>query len=119
MKAIIHTAKRAGVDTFVLDAVEKRNQHQKGLIFQHIKNEFENDLKGKIFTVWGLSFKPGTDDMREAPSINVISSIIESGGLVQVFDPVVNEEVARKFLQEWIRDNKLIFFDDFMRKMTA
>ena len=88
VKAIIHTAKTAGVSPFVLEAVEKRNQYQKGWIFQQIKNEFSNDLKGKIFTVWGLSFKPGTNDMREAPSINVISSIIESGGFVQAFDPV-------------------------------
>ena len=71
VKAIIYEAKSAGVTPYVLDAVEKRNQHQKGRIFQYIKNTFENDLEGKIFTVWGLSFKPGTDDMRKAPSINV------------------------------------------------
>jgi len=117
VKAIIYKAKSAGVTPYVLDAVEKRNQHQKGRIFQYIINTFENDLEGKIFTVWGLSFKPGTDDMRKAPSINVISSIIESGGFVQAFDPVVNENADNNFRQEWIKDKKLIFFDDYYKAL--
>ncbi len=112
VKAILHTAKTAGVDTLVLEAVEKRNEHQKGRIIQYIKNKIGNNFKEKIFTVWGLSFKPGTDDMREAPSINIISSIIESGGLVQAFDPIANEEAARQFPQEWVQEKKLVFYDD-------
>ena len=114
---IINKAKSAGVTPYVLDAVEKRNNHQKGRIFQYIKNTFENDLEGKIFTVWGLSFKPGTDDMRKAPSINVISSIIESGGFVQAFDPAVNVKTDNNFHQEWIKDKKLIFFDDYYKAL--
>jgi UDPglucose 6-dehydrogenase len=67
---------------------------------------------GKVFAIWGLAFKPGTDDMREAPSVNLITSVIESGGKVQAFDPVSNKEAIKKFPQEWISENKLTFFDD-------
>ncbi len=112
VKAIIHTAREAGLETLVLDAVEKRNQRQKSRMFDHIRDKYGSDLKEKIFAVWGLSFKPGTDDMREAPSVNLITSIIESGGKVQAFDPVANKEAAKKFPQKWIADNTLTFFDD-------
>ena len=69
-------------------------------------------MKGKTFAVWGLAFKPGTDDMREASSVNIITSLIEAGASVQAFDPVANEEAAKKFPQKWISDNKLTLVDD-------
>ena len=81
-------------------------------MFDYIRDKYGSDLKKKTFAVWGLAFKPGTDDMREAPSVNLITSIIESGGRVQAFDPVSNDEASKKFPKEWIADNKLIFFDD-------
>jgi len=112
VKAIIHTAKKIGVEPFVLDAVEKRNQRQKQRIFDHITTKYGSDLSGLIFAVWGLSFKPGTDDMREAPSVNLISSIIESNGKVQAYDPVANKEAAKRFPVDWVSNNKLSFFDD-------
>jgi len=95
-----------------LDAVEKRNQRQKSRMFDHITNKYGSDLNGLIFTVWGLSFKPGTDDMREAPSVKLIISIIESGGKVQAFDPIANEEAVKKFSKDWISSGKLTFCDD-------
>ena len=112
VKAIIHTAKRAGIEPLVLDAVEKRNKRQKKRIFDYITSKYGSDLMGKIFAIWGLAFKPGTDDMREAPSVNLITSIIESGGRVQAFDPIANKEAIKKFPTEWIAENKLTFFDD-------
>jgi UDPglucose 6-dehydrogenase len=112
VKAIIHTAKKAGVEPLVLDAVEKRNQRQKERMIDHIISKYGADLSGLIFAVWGLSFKPGTDDMREAPSVNLITSIIESGGSVQAFDPVANKEAVKKFPTEWVSNKKLTFFDD-------
>jgi len=112
VKAIIHTAKKAAVEPLVLEAVENRNQRQKERMFDHIISKYGSDLTGKVFAIWGLAFKPGTDDMREAPSVNLITSIIESGGKVQVFDPVANEEAVKKFPQEWISDNKLVLLDD-------
>jgi len=112
VKAIIHTAKKAGVEPLVLDAVEKRNKRQKERMFDHIISKYGTCLAGKVFTIWGLAFKPGTDDMREAPSEYLITSIIESGGKVQASDPVANKEAAKKYPDEWISKNKLIFFDD-------
>ena len=112
IKAIIHTAKDAGIEPIVLDAVEKRNQYQKSRVFDYITNKYGFNLTDKSFAVWGLAFKPGTDDMREASSINVINLIVEAGGRVQAFDPVANEEAAKKFPQEWISENKLIFLSD-------
>jgi len=112
VKAIIHTAKKAGVEPFVLDAVEKRNQRQKERMFDHIISKYGADLSGLIFAVWGLAFKPGTDDMREAPSEVLIKSLINSGAIVQAFDPVANKEAVKKFPQEWISDNRLVFLDD-------
>jgi UDPglucose 6-dehydrogenase len=112
VKAIIHIAKGIGVDPLVLDAVEKRNQRQKSRVFDYITGKFGSDLMGKVFTIWGLAFKPGTDDMREAPSLDVITSIITSGGRVQAFDPVANTEARNKFPHEWLNENKLILFED-------
>ena len=96
----------------VLDAVEKRNQSQKSRMFDYICEKYGSDLNGKTFAVWGLAFKPGTDDMREASSVNIITSLIEAGASVQAFDPVANEEAAKKFPQKWISDNKLTLVDD-------
>jgi len=112
VKAIIHTAKKAGVDPMVLDAVEKRNQRQKERMFDHITSKYGSDLRGKVFAIWGLAFKPGTDDMREAPSVVLIKSLIKAGARVQAFDPVANEEAVKKFSKDWISEKKLIFFDD-------
>ena len=112
VKAIIHTAKKAGVEPMVLDAVEKRNQRQKERMFDHITTKYGSDLSGLIFAVWGLSFKPGTDDMRDASSIVLINSLIKAGAMVQAFDPVANEEAAKKFSKDWISSRKLTFCDD-------
>jgi UDPglucose 6-dehydrogenase len=112
VKAIIHTAKKAGVEPMVLDAVEKRNQRQKSRMFDYITEKYGSDLKGKIFAVWGLAFKPGTDDMREAPSVVLIKSLIKAGAIVQAFDPVANEEAVKNFPKNWISSKQLTFFDD-------
>ena len=112
VKAIIYSAKQAGVEPILLDAVEKRNQRQKERIFDHISNKYGSNLSGHTFAVWGLSFKPGTDDMREASSLVLINSLIKAGAKVQAFDPVANEEAKKKFPKEWISTNKLVFCDD-------
>tara|TARA_B100000029_G_C17513093_1_gene937040 strand:- start:186 stop:1517 length:1332 start_codon:yes stop_codon:yes gene_type:complete len=112
VKAIIHTAREAGINPLILDAVEKRNQKQKTQMFRYIINKFGQNLKNKIFTIWGLSFKPGTDDMREAPSLDVIKSIIKLGGKVQAFDPIANNEAMNHFPKEWVSNRKIVFYDD-------
>ena len=78
----------------MLKAVEAVNKHQKSVLYTKIKKQF-GDLKGKTIGVWGLSFKPKTDDMREAPSRNLIDAVLADGGRVQAYDPVAMEEARR------------------------
>jgi UDPglucose 6-dehydrogenase len=95
VKAIVKTAEAAGHDFQVLRAVEAVNESQKRWMLRKVEERFGEDLKGRTFGVWGLSFKPQTDDMREAPSIVVVNGLLERGAKVKVCDPVAMEE-ARK-----------------------
>ena len=79
----------------VLKAVEDVNDTQKSVLVAKVKKHFGSDLRGMTFAIWGLSFKPKTDDMREAPSIVIINQLIEAGAKVRVFDPVAMEEAHR------------------------
>lgn len=95
VKALIRTAKEYGYEMQVLDAVESVNDAQKSVLFNKVTKHFGNDLKGKTFGVWGLSFKPKTDDMREAPSLVIIESILKAGGQVKAYDPVAMHEAEK------------------------
>ena len=95
VKAIVKTAESVGYDFKVLKAVEEVNESQKRWMLRKVEAHFGADLKGRTFGLWGLSFKPQTDDMREAPSIVVVNGLLERGAAVRVCDPVAMEE-ARK-----------------------
>jgi len=97
VKALIKMAESVGTETRILQAVEDVNDDQKSVLIQKVKKHFGNDLTGMIFSVWGLAFKPKTDDMREAPSITIIKGLIEAGATIQAFDPVAMEEANRIF----------------------
>lgn len=92
VQALVRTADQNGYEMQILKAVEAVNYSQKEVLFNKLKNHFNGDLKGKHFAMWGLSFKPNTDDMREAPSIVLIEKIIAAGGSVTAYDPVAVEE---------------------------
>jgi UDPglucose 6-dehydrogenase len=79
VKALIHTLRAAGVDSSILDGVERVNEAQKRLILERVVEHFGEDLSGRTFAVWGLSFKPETDDMREAPSLTIVRGLCERG----------------------------------------
>lgn len=98
VKALIYTAEQNGYEMKVLKAVEDVNDTQKHILFRKLNRYFNNDFQGKTIAVWGLSFKPNTDDMREAPSLVLIEKILKAGGKVRVFDPVAMEE-ARKSVE--------------------
>jgi UDPglucose 6-dehydrogenase len=89
-------------EMLVLKAVEQVNERQKGLLSEKVKRHFGADLSGLTFAVWGLAFKPRTDDMRDAPSITVIEELLKAGAQVQAFDPEAMEE-AKKVFGERIR----------------
>ncbi len=89
------TAEKNGYDMEVLKAVENVNERQKSVLFGKAMNYFDGDLKGKTFALWGLAFKPQTDDMREAPSLVIIKKLLDAGAKVKAYDPVAMEEAKR------------------------
>lgn len=97
VKALIKTAKSYNYNLRVLQAVEDVNNDQKSIMFHKLNSYYNYDLKGKIIAVWGLSFKPNTDDMREAPSLVIIAKLLEAGAIVRAYDPVAMEEAERIF----------------------
>jgi UDPglucose 6-dehydrogenase len=92
VKAIIKTANKLGYKMEILEAVENVNERQKNILFDKLMKYYDGDIKGKTIAVWGLAFKPKTDDMREAPSIMLIDKILKAGGKVRAYDPVAMKE---------------------------
>jgi UDPglucose 6-dehydrogenase len=96
VKALVRTGLDHHHDLEVLQAVERVNERQKGVLFHKITRHFGEDLHGKRFALWGLSFKPGTDDMREAPSLVLIRQLTQAGATVRAYDPVATDEARRR-----------------------
>ena len=94
VKALIHTATQHGMQPGLLQSVDDVNNRQKQVLFRKLDRYFQGDLKGKTIAVWGLAFKPRTDDIREAPSLTLIDELLEAGAKVQAHDPVASENVA-------------------------
>lgn len=97
VKALIQTASEKGMDLKVLGAVETVNEAQKHVLGVKLKARFGENLSGRQFAIWGLAFKPNTDDMREAPSRTLIAEILAAGGTVRAYDPAAMAEAARIF----------------------
>ncbi len=98
VKALISIARDHNYTPNLIKSVQEVNNKQKEVLFKKLVSEFGNELEGKIIAIWGLSFKPETDDMREAPSIILIKSILSAGGVVQAYDPKAIEE-AKYYLE--------------------
>ena len=96
VKALIKTAEKMGYTMEVLNAVERVNDQQKNVVFNKLNAYYQGDLKGKNIAIWGLAFKPETDDMREATSLVTIELLLKAGCQVRVFDPVAMEECERR-----------------------
>jgi UDPglucose 6-dehydrogenase len=108
VRALIKMAEQHQVEPMILHAVEKRNHQQKHSLPQKILKHYGNDLSGLTFGIWGLSFKPGTDDMREAPSIVLIEALLKHGARVQAYDPAAMP-VAREIMpKEWLSSGKVV-----------
>ena len=97
VRALAQTGRRAGYPLRIIEAVDQVNNLQKNKVFEKLHKAFDGNLKGAAIALWGLSFKPETDDMREAPSLVVIDRLLEAGGVVKAFDPVAMEEARRRF----------------------
>ena len=107
VKALVQMAKDIDFDAKVLNAVEARNDQQKHLLADKVTAHFGSDLSGLKFCVWGLAFKPGTDDMREAPAKVVIEDLINAGATITAYDPVAEEVAKKEFDASLLSSGKL------------
>ena len=107
VKALIKTSKDQGFVPELLDAVEKRNNLQKQVLSDKIIKQFGQDLSGKTFCMWGLSFKPGTDDMRESSSAVILKELIDAGAVIKAFDPVAMDQARKEFPEKWFAKQQL------------
>lgn len=106
VKALIQTAKERNREFKILRAVDAVNEQQKQILVKKLNKHFKNRIKGKTVALWGLSFKPQTDDIREAPSLVMIRTLLEAGVQVRVHDPIANAAVKKVF------DGKIAFFEN-------
>jgi UDPglucose 6-dehydrogenase len=107
VKALIHMAEKNGLDPMILQSVHRRNETQKQVLFEMVGERFGSDLSGLTLGVWGLAFKPGTDDMREAPSMVLLKSLIEAGARVLAYDPVAMEVARQELPSTWFEAGSL------------
>lgn len=96
VKALIQTATNKGYNMQLLKAVESVNEYQKGILFEKFVNYYNGDIAGRTVAIWGLAFKPKTDDVREAPSLVLIKKLIEAGVNIRVYDPVAMNEIKKR-----------------------
>ena len=99
VKALKHMADELGYDAELISSVESVNDRQKFIIANKVVQRFGENLEGKTFAVWGLAFKPGTDDMREAPSIYVINNLVKRGARIKAYDPKASHEAQSFYLK--------------------
>ena len=108
VKALIRTGKDNGYNMKIISAVEEVNQEQKKVVFEKLKKAL-GSLKGKTVAIWGLSFKPETDDMREAPSVVTAELLLEAGAKVRVYDPIAMDECRNRYLKDRVEYAKDIY----------
>ena len=96
VKALIKTAEQNGYEMDLLKSVEKVNEQQKSILFKKLQKHYNGEIKGKTIAIWGLSFKPETDDMREAPALVLIEKLLDAGCTVRVYDPIAMDECRRR-----------------------
>lgn len=106
IKALAHTARDHGLELDLVVATDKVNVRQKGLLFRKLKKHFEDDLRGKRIAVWGLAFKPRTDDLRESAALTLIDSLLADGAIVHAHDPEAMDHARALY------GDKVTFFDD-------
>jgi UDPglucose 6-dehydrogenase len=97
IKALIRIGESLGCDMSIIKSVDNRNKMQRTNFLNKLFNHFNNDISGKTFAIWGLSFKPKTDDMREAPSINIINALLNANAKVKAYDPKAIENCKKIF----------------------
>jgi len=108
MQGLIHMAKRCRVEPRLLEAVEWRNHAQKLHLLEKIYRRFGSAVRGLVVGIWGLSFKPGTDDLREAPSVTLINHLLGAGARIRAYDPAAIRNARRSFPPEWFGEKRML-----------
>jgi UDPglucose 6-dehydrogenase len=111
VRAIIQTAEENGTDFSLLKSVESVNEQQKHLLPEKVRAYFGNDLRGHKFAIWGLAFKPRTDDMREAPSVVIIDDLLAAGAEIAVHDPEALTQAQKVFGDRILSPHELRYVD--------
>ena len=122
VKALIHMARQQGIEPKMLVAAEERNQEQKGVLGRKIKKYFGDNLSGVRIGVWGLAFKPGTDDIREASSLELLKDLVDAGATVYAYDPEAMEAAASILPKEWLQSERIRLVEnqyDAIREVDA
>jgi UDPglucose 6-dehydrogenase len=104
VQALIYTGDKFGENLTILKAVEDGNYLQRARFFEKIKNHFGGNLKGRKIAIWGVAFKPGTDDIREAPAIDMMEQFLEAGAFLRVYDPVAESNTLKHFGDDILLD---------------
>ncbi len=112
VKALVHAAEAAGFDPVLLKAVEARNARQKTVLFDKLAQYFDQQLAGREIAVWGLAFKPGTDDVREAPALDLLRQLLAAGARVRAHDPVAIASARTALGGDWEARGQLRFTED-------
>ncbi len=107
VRALIHTASQNNYESMILNAVHDRNEDQKFVLFRKISARFGKDLSGLTFGIWGLAFKPGTDDIREAPAIVLIKELVNAGAKVRAYDPEALVTARAELPGGWFDDGRV------------
>lgn len=118
IKALIKMMQENGVNPDLLQAVESVNETQKLLLVEKVVRRFGNDLRDKVFAIWGLAFKPNTDDMREAPSLVIIEELQKRGARVQVFDPVAMPHARDNYFQNFQNASHITYAENKYDALT-
>jgi UDPglucose 6-dehydrogenase len=108
VRALVKMAEQYGVDPMILHAVEARNSHQKQILPNKVNTIFGDDLSNVVLGVWGLAFKPGTDDMREAPSMVLIEEVLKRGARVQAYDPAAMGVAREMMPSDWLESGRVV-----------
>jgi UDPglucose 6-dehydrogenase len=119
IKALARMAAANNVPSKVLNAVALRNQYQKEHLFVKINNFYAGGVSSKTFCLWGLAFKPGTDDMRDAPSLQIISDLVNAGAKIRAYDPVAKETASAGIPDELLADGRVIILDDQYKALDS
>lgn len=111
VKTLINMGAEQGYQANILAAIDDRNERQKQRLFEKLNDQFNSDLKGKTIAIWGLAFKPGTDDLRQAPALVLINALLKAGAKIRAYDPIAMDSARKTIPDGHFNDNQIVLVD--------